>query len=93
MANLNNGDWKIVIKYVSGAIAFLTLLGIITGGVMVYANMTYEISTARQDVKDLEQTARARDKWEKDMQKNYFRLERKIDRLLIEQGIKPESIR
>ena len=85
MGGSENG-WSDAQRYLGVILATMALLGIITGAVWAWADVRYPLDDACRRVDRLEerQEAAAADS---------RRIERKVDRLLVEQGINPDDIR
>jgi hypothetical protein len=82
----NGNGWGDAAKYLGTILAALSLLAIISGSVWAWAAVNYQLDDACKRVDRLEGRADMTDA-------NSARVERKVDRLLIEQGINPDDFR
>jgi hypothetical protein len=81
----NGNGWADAQRTLGVILAAIALLGIIAGSVYAWADVRYNVGDACRRVEVLERRQdQARD--------DALRMERKIDRLLIEQGLDPDSI-
>lgn len=86
MSDDNSSGWNNIQRYLGVILATLALLGIVAGSVHQWSWINYQMDDACVRIERLEarQETQASDS---------LRVERKVDRLLIEQGINPDSIR
>ena len=86
MSESTRDGWSDAQKYLAVILASLALLGMVAGSVYAWTDMQFRLNDACNRIGMLET------RQEKALTDS-LRIERKVDRLLIEQGVNPDDIR